>query len=183
MWLNSLRLVFPCNPVPNRNAVIALWHEHLPVCMRAFKNRGHGVLISRSRDGEKAARICGQWGYRVFRGSDSSGGGWGMGRLARYLKEESPHRLGGMALDGPRGPYHAVKPGTQWLSRVSGIPVYPTLVRSRFAFRLGTWDKTLLPLPFSRVEVVIGPPGHPRSPGEVGEMMAQTSRMMEKMRL
>jgi lysophospholipid acyltransferase (LPLAT)-like uncharacterized protein len=151
--------------------------------MRAFKNRGYGVLISKSRDGEKAALICSQWGYRVFRGSDSSGGGWGMRRLARYLKEKSPYRLGGMALDGPRGPYHNVKPGTHWLSRVTGIPVYPTLVRSRFAFRLGTWDKTVIPLPFSRVEVVIGAPGHPRSFRELGEMMTQTSRMMEKARL
>ena len=143
LWLRTLRVhwVSPCE-LPER-AVILLWHEHLPACIRVFSHRGIDVLISRSSDGAWAAEACKRFGYRVHRGSTSSGGAAGMRALARGM--ETGKGLAGMALDGPRGPRREIKPGSLWLSQLAGIPVVPVSIRADRAFRLGTWDRCLVP--------------------------------------
>ena len=60
--------------------------------------------------------------------------------------------------DGPWGPYRVAKPGALIVSRQSGLPLLPMAVRARPAFRLARrWDRQLLPVPFSRLELVVGP--------------------------
>ena len=44
------------------------------------------------------------------------------------------------------------------LAQLSGTPVLPLAVISRRAWRLRTWDRLQLPLPFTRIEVAYGPP-------------------------
>ncbi len=80
-------------------------------------------------------------------------------------------QLAGMALDGPRGPRHAIQPGTQWLSQFSGIPVVPVYIRAPFAFRLNSWDRSLIPLPFSVVEVRLGQSFHPTDTAQIKAAM------------
>jgi lysophospholipid acyltransferase (LPLAT)-like uncharacterized protein len=61
--------------------------------------------------------------------------------------------------DGPWGPYRIAKPGVLIVARQSGLPVLPVAVRARPALRLtGRWDRQLLPLPFSRLNLVVGDP-------------------------
>ncbi len=172
-----------------------LWHEHLPVCMRAFSGRGIHVLISKSRDGEWAAQACARMGYRVHRGSSSAAGDGkafgGLRALARAAgaggAADTAGRAGvagddgamagkrfaliGMALDGPRGPRRVPKPGSLWLAQRYSLPVIPVAVEARRAFRLGTWDRTLIPWPFSRVEIHLGETLHPRSREDIEEAM------------
>jgi lysophospholipid acyltransferase (LPLAT)-like uncharacterized protein len=169
LWLRSLRVHWAsAQKLPDR-AVVLLWHEHLPACIRAFSHRGIGVLISKSRDGDWAAEACKRFGYRVHRGSSTRGGAAGMRSLVRGL--ESGNGLAGMALDGPRGPRREVKPGSLWLARLAGIPVVPVSIKAPFSFRLGSWDRCLVPLPFSRIEVRMGPPFHPKGIADVEAAM------------
>jgi lysophospholipid acyltransferase (LPLAT)-like uncharacterized protein len=167
-------LRWPAGATLPDGAVIVLWHEHLPVCMRAFAGRGIHVLISKSRDGEWAARACARMGYRVHRGSSSAGESrekafGGLRALARAAG--SGPNLIGMALDGPRGPRREPKPGTLWLARRLRVPVVPVAVAAPNAFRLGSWDRALIPLPFSRVEIRLGPPVFPDSPADLARAM------------
>jgi lysophospholipid acyltransferase (LPLAT)-like uncharacterized protein len=177
LWLNSLRIRLLKSTIPESNAIIALWHEHLPICIRVFRQRGFNVLISRSWDGELAACICRAWGYHVFRGSSSAGGTAGMKQMARRLIQAESKGLAGMALDGPRGPYHRIQPGTAWLSQITEIPVFPVTVDATAAVRLNNWDRTLIPLPFSTVRVGIGKPIFPRQSEDLRiEMNRKTSK-------
>ena len=174
LWLRTLRLRWPAGSALPDAAVIVLWHEHLPICMRAFAGRGIHVLISKSRDGEWAARACAGMGYRVHRGSSSAGAQGkafgGLRALARAV--EAGPALIGMALDGPRGPRRVAKPGSLWLAGRLGIPLIPVAIEARRAFRLGSWDRTLIPWPFSRVEIRLGPPIRPESPADLARAMA-----------
>lgn len=158
LWMRTWRIRSVPDQLP-AGGVLALWHEHLPACIPAFAGRSISVLISRSADGSVAAAECARLGYRVHRGSSSGGSVGGTRPLARVLAKEGG--LVGMALDGPRGPRRAVKPGTPWLAARAGVPVHPIAVKASRAFRLGTWDRTLIPLPFARVDVRLGPPCHP----------------------
>lgn len=159
LWMRTWRLRWPAgDAVPDRG-ILVLWHEHLPACIPAFARRRIGVLISRSADGGLAAQACRTLGYRVYRGSDSRGSLSGLKALARGLR--GADGLAGMALDGPRGPRRLPKPGSLWLAGVAGVPVFPIAVKASWALRLKTWDRCLLPLPFSRVEVRVGAACHP----------------------
>src|SRR4051812_48569665 len=85
LWLRSLRIHGP-RSLP-RHGVLALWHEDLPACMAAFADADIHVLVSKSRDGELAARLCTALGYRVHRGSSTRGSLPGLKALARALRE------------------------------------------------------------------------------------------------
>jgi lysophospholipid acyltransferase (LPLAT)-like uncharacterized protein len=170
LWLRSLRVrwIQAESALPDR-AVIVLWHEHLPACIRIFSGRGIHVLISRSADGDWAARACESFGYRVHRGSSTRGGAGGMRTLIRGMEAEGG--LAGMALDGPRGPRRVPKSGSLWLARQRSSSVVPVWVEAPRSFRLKSWDRSLIPLPFSRVTVRIGKPFHPQGEAQIAEAM------------
>jgi lysophospholipid acyltransferase (LPLAT)-like uncharacterized protein len=182
LWLGSLRLRWPEGSALPENAVIVLWHEHLPVCMQAFAGRGIHVLISKSRDGEWAARACLALGYRVHRGSSSAGAdGKAFGGLRALARAGRGGKVRiGMALDGPRGPRRVPKPGSLWLARLLQAPIVPVAIEAKRAFRLGSWDRALIPLPFSRVEVRLGKAVQPRSLEEIEEAMGEAEGSKEE---
>jgi lysophospholipid acyltransferase (LPLAT)-like uncharacterized protein len=60
--------------------------------------------------------------------------------------------------DGPRGPAYELGPGIVFLAQKSGASVLPmNLEYSRF-WRLGSWDRFIIPRPFSKVRVLISQP-------------------------
>jgi lysophospholipid acyltransferase (LPLAT)-like uncharacterized protein len=134
---------------PPPNSVYCLWHQDLPGCMAAFRDRGIAVLISQSGDGEYAAEVARALGYQVFRGSSSRGQATLRGLIAPLRNGASV----GMALDGPRGPAQVAKPGAKWLASQTQSKRIMLDVRLGFSLRLGSWDQTRIPLPFSVVQV------------------------------
>jgi lysophospholipid acyltransferase (LPLAT)-like uncharacterized protein len=60
-----------------------------------------------------------------------------------------------MALDGPKGPALIAKPGAEWLANKAKIPLVKIEVKYSHAFRLNSWDKTLIPLPFSKITILV----------------------------
>jgi lysophospholipid acyltransferase (LPLAT)-like uncharacterized protein len=68
-------------------------------------------------------------------------------------------RIGGFAVDGPRGPYREVKPGAVFVAKKLGIPVIPVSTSAWPSVTLKwLWDRYLLPMPFSRATVHFGEP-------------------------
>ena len=63
--------------------------------------------------------------------------------------------------DGPRGPAGSVERGIFFLEEKSGSPIVPLGVAARPSKRLASWDRFLVPLPFSRVVVAFGAPIEP----------------------
>jgi hypothetical protein len=64
----------------------------------------------------------------------------------------------GIAADGPRGPLEVLKPGAAQLGRLSGKAVIPISFSASFAIRFTSWDRFMLPLPFSRGVYFVGEP-------------------------
>ena len=58
--------------------------------------------------------------------------------------------------DGPRGPRYQVQPGFVKLAQATGAPIVPIHLQFSSAWRLKTWDRFVIPKPFSRVAVVFG---------------------------
>ena len=65
-------------------------------------------------------------------------------------------RLAGHILDGPKGPAGTVKPGIVRLAQASGAVIVPFTVEADRAWYFNSWDRFMLPKPFSRVKLQFG---------------------------
>ena len=133
--------------------VLAFWHgDQIPV-FAIHRHRPIDGLASNSRDGELVARCGARLGYGVIRGSGSEGGRDAI-RLA--LLSLSRGRSVVLAVDGPRGPRHEPHFGALRIAGESECPlVYVVAVAPR-AWRLKSWDRMVIPWPFSKVYIGYG---------------------------
>jgi lysophospholipid acyltransferase (LPLAT)-like uncharacterized protein len=131
-------------------AIFALWHRSLLVGAWHFRNRGIAILISESFDGELIARTVERLGFLPVRGSSSRGGAPGMRNLERAYR--AGHHCA-ITADGPRGPAMVAKAGTAQLATLVGADVGAFYVLPERAWVLRSWDRFLIPKPFSRVVV------------------------------
>lgn len=141
------------------NYIAALWHNRLlifPFVLRRFFRERHGAaLISASRDGDLLADAVRRFGYDVVRGSSSRLGASAILQLTQVLAS------GGDVVitpDGPRGPAYELGPGIIFLSQKSGAAVVPVNLEYSRCWRLGSWDRFIVPQPFARVRVLIDRP-------------------------
>lgn len=63
-----------------------------------------------------------------------------------------------VAVDGPYGPAGRVRSGVFWLARLTGMPIVPVGIAARRFVRMPRWDRLQVPVPGSRVAIVIGEP-------------------------
>jgi lysophospholipid acyltransferase (LPLAT)-like uncharacterized protein len=114
------------------------------------------MIISKSKDGDFIANACKSFGHIPARGSSSKGGKEALLEIVRIMKKGV---AGAMAVDGPRGPYHIVKPGVMEMARLTQSAVIPwSSYPSRFWSFHKSWDKFILPKPFAKIVVVYGEP-------------------------
>lgn len=137
------------------------WHQRqiFAICyLRRLRPLGvnPGALVSPSKDGELGARLLAKLGVTAVRGSGRRSGALAMRDMYVAIKDQNLSPL--IAPDGSTGPAHEFKPGAIMLARLSGSPVVPVSFACTRGIRLRTWDRLLVPLPFSRVEVVVGEP-------------------------
>jgi lysophospholipid acyltransferase (LPLAT)-like uncharacterized protein len=141
--------------------VLTMWHEHVGVAARQLSRLGRvGVnvtyLVSPSVDGELAVGLLRRIGGSIVRGSATRSGVKAMHGLYRAMVRANASPV--VLPDGPQGPRRSCKPGSLLLARTSGAPVVPMACAASAAWRLRTWDRQLLPRPFSRVAIVVGEP-------------------------
>ena len=141
------------------NYIGALWHNRLlifPIVLRRFFPNRHGAaLISASHDGDLLADAVKRFGYDVVRGSSSRLGASAILQLTQVL---ASGRDVVITPDGPRGPAYELGPGIIFLAQKSGAPVLPMNLEYSRCWRLGSWDRFIVPRPFSKVRVLIDKP-------------------------
>ena len=131
-------------------AVFAFWHRSLLLCAWHFRDWQIAILISQSFDGELIARTVERLGFLAVRGSSSRGGALGLRSLERAYRAG---HICAITADGPRGPSMLAKPGVRQLAELVGSDVGVFAVIPERAWTLRTWDRFLVPKPFSRVFV------------------------------
>ncbi len=134
--------------------VFALWHGQMLPLLYHHRGEGVSVLISEHGDGEIIARIAMRLGFRTVRGSTSRGAARALLGLVRELEEG--HDLA-ITPDGPRGPEKSFAPGALIVAQRSGAPIIPTVAVASSGWRLGSWDRFLIPKPFARITISYGP--------------------------
>ena len=135
--------------------IFALFHgAHFPT-LRPYGRPEMCVIASRSADGEILARIMASFGVTLVRGSSSRGGMRALVDLARHVKAGKDATI---AVDGPRGPRHRVKPGVILLAKLTGAGIIPCAASLSRYWQLNSWDRYRIPKPWSRALVVFDEP-------------------------
>lgn len=133
------------------------WHGgYLPLFF-LFAGRSARILTSRSFRGEVIAEICRRFGYDG--GSiPEPAGGTALDAMRRAL---DGCRLAALAVDGPLGPVHVVKPGAVRLASDLAFVVLPVAAAANRSWVLARrWDRLEIPRPFTRLSLVCGEPVH-----------------------
>lgn len=159
LWGMSLRFEVSSDDLQNvtkRDVPVAfvVWHNRLFLTPEIFRRYRGGrrlvALISASGDGAWLTAFFSLIGMQAARGSSSR-----LGReaaMALVDAQRAGHDIG-ITPDGPRGPCYELKPGVVIVPRRSGAPLL--LIGGEFssAWQLKSWDKFILPKPFSRVRL------------------------------
>lgn len=161
-WLVRLEIETRWLPTADASTgpvIFALWHNRFftvpPVFRKVYGGRDCVVLTSASHDGAMVARAMAVFGLGAVRGSSSRRGAAALVALTRAVRSG---RDACITPDGPRGPRYEVHPGMVKLAAATGAPIIPIHVTFSNAWRLKTWDRFVIPKPFSRVRVVFDRP-------------------------
>ena len=142
-----------------QNYIFAFWHNQFFVMSYFYrlklKDYSISVLTSFSRDGEYISRVIEKFGFKAIRGSTSRGGNTAIRLLLHQLHEGNDIAV---TPDGPRGPCHRAQPGITTLAQLSGCAIIPVGYRAMHKKVLNTWDKFIIPYPFSLGKLIVGNP-------------------------
>jgi len=136
-----------------RPRVASFWHECMIPATYLFRNMGIRVMSSYSYDGEYMGRIIRKLGFVAVKGSSSRNPVKALLGLRRALDDGWTVAF---TLDGPRGPRRKVKPGPAGLARSAAVPMTTFHAAVENAWVLKSWDRMMIPKPFSRVLVRVG---------------------------
>lgn len=135
--------------------ITMLWHQEVATSPYVFRGNDVHTLASTNTLGRLVTAVLESNQYKVFRG----------GRrhkiilkdMIRHL-DENPEVKYGITVDGSTGPARVMKRGACMMARETGTALFVTTTRMRHCIFAKTWDQTVMPLPFNRIETqTIGP--------------------------
>lgn len=155
--------------------IFCFWHRCVIPATYRCRDNGIAVMTSRSFDGEYIARIIRKFGFGAVRGSSSRGA---VGALLGMRRELEQGHSVAFTIDGPRGPVYVAKPGPVLLAKKTGMPIDCFYIALQKAWVLNSWDRMMIPKPFSRaVFYASSPMSVP--PDATDEQMAALHQQMQ----
>jgi lysophospholipid acyltransferase (LPLAT)-like uncharacterized protein len=135
--------------------IYCFWHSNILILSFLFRNIGVKAVVSSSKDGDRASAVAQRWNHGTIRGSSSFNGAAVLRQCVRELRHKQNLVL---IPDGPRGPREVVKPGVAHIALLANAPVFPVSAIPQRTWQLNSWDRFLIPKPFSTIELRIGEP-------------------------
>ena len=135
--------------------IYCTWHQRIFYFARYLGFTNLTIMVSQSRDGEYACRLAKSFGVDVVRGSSTRGGHKALENLTEEVKDG---KSAGMLLDGPIGPARVAKIGTIIMAHRTGVPIIPAAWGADRCWVLNSWDRFMIPKPFSKIIVHMGEP-------------------------
>ncbi len=130
--------------------IYCFWHQCVLPCTLYFRRTHAVILISPSFDGELITRILRMFGFGAVRGSSSRAGREGLLGLKHVIESGCPAIF---TADGPRGPIYQTKMGPVKLAQMTGAPIGVFHLQPERAWVINSWDRFLVPKPFTRIAV------------------------------
>ncbi len=132
--------------------LIGHWHGDEIVLSHFVRRFKAACLVSKSKDGDLMNIFIQLMGAKTARGSSHRGAIGGLKGLLRVTRKHK--RNISLAVDGPKGPYHVIKPGIFELAKLTNNPIYVAGVScDRSWLFKKAWNKAFLPKPFAKVAI------------------------------
>jgi lysophospholipid acyltransferase (LPLAT)-like uncharacterized protein len=135
------------------SAVVPFWHYSVFYMLYHLRQYPGVAMVSASKDGEYIARVAELLGFETVRGSANRFGVRALKGLVGHVKQG---KNAGIVADGSQGPPLKVQPGAIMLAAKSGAPIMPIVWAVKNFKAFNSWDKTVLPLPFSPMVLEYG---------------------------
>lgn len=165
IWFNTCKVTFINEQVYREYAsndtpvVVGTWHRAAIYFLYFFGHFHPMIMVSQSKDGEILAQYTSAMGGIPARGSSSRGGKEALKQMRHHLT--SGGKACATVLDGPRGPAYVAKKGMIVLAMQTESPFIPAIWSANRTITLrNSWDKMILPLPWSRISMAFGDPIH-----------------------
>jgi lysophospholipid acyltransferase (LPLAT)-like uncharacterized protein len=155
--------------------IIAFWHSHLLPMLHSRYRTPITVILSRSKDGEHMARVFDWYGATSARGSSTRGGS---AALRQVIRDARAGNNIAVTPDGPKGPPRVLKDGVVYTAQMTGLPIVLSAFAAKKKWLLRSWDRMVVPRPFSRAIYLYGEPIVVPRDGDVEEWRAEIERRM-----
>jgi len=160
LWFSTCRLTSKGQEhmqfcIDNQPVIACFWHHAIIYFLHHLRSYNASVMVSASKDGEYLARIAEKLGLDTVRGSSNRHGARALKEMITRIKDG---KNGGIVADGSQGPPLKVQPGVIMLSSKTGRPILPMTWSSSNFKTIKSWDRTVIPMPFSRIVMCYGKP-------------------------
>ena len=138
----------------SKNYILTLWHGRIFYLFYYLRRRpDFHLLISPSQDGDLLAKLARLMGYSVIRGSTFKKAVSSARSLIKVLRRGERIII---VADGSRGPRIRAQSGSIQIAGITDSPLIPMTYEAMHKIELSTWDRFVLPLPFTRCTVSFG---------------------------
>jgi hypothetical protein len=143
-----------------QKCILMLWHNRLAlipeVLTRFTKHLNYTGFISNSRDGEPVAILTNSYKQGSTIRVPHDRRQEALQLMITQLKYKKSIIV--VTPDGPRGPIYQVKPGVILASQATQAHIVPFTWNATGYWQLKSWDKFMIPKPFSTIHVSFGTP-------------------------
>ena len=141
----------------DRKVIVPVWHRCAVYFLFKYGSVHPMVLFSQSKDGDLLADFSKKLGSIPARGSSTRGGKEGSEQMVEFLNTGG--RVVATTADGPQGPALRAKPGLVRVAQKTGVHLMPlTWSANKVWTFVHTWDKTIIPKPFSKIVIYASEP-------------------------
>ena len=130
------------------------WHSELLISPQVYrelrKKHKTSAIIAQHYDGELIAKTLSYFNINALRGSSRRGAKSVLINAIKAIKEGDTIMI---TPDGPRGPRHTMSDGAVALALRSALPLMVVNYQPSSYWQLSSWDRFLIPKPFSYVDI------------------------------
>ena len=153
IWYTTSKKFHFISPVSEEQHVCVCWHGELLMSPQAYrkihKKHSASAIISSHFDGSLIASTLNMLKIRPLRGSSKKGAKQVLLQAFKSIKSGEEVLI---TPDGPRGPRHHMSDGAIGIALKSKLPVFVMNYKAEKYWQLGSWDKFMIPKPFTKVD-------------------------------
>jgi len=156
IWYTTRKTFHNANAIEAGQYVCVTWHGELFMSPQAYRHihkySPASAIISSHFDGELIAGTLKFLHIRPLRGSTRKGARQVLLQAFKSIKHAEEILI---TPDGPRGPRHSMSDGAVGIALKSKLPIFVMNFTAKSYWQLSSWDKFVIPKPFTKVDFYI----------------------------
>jgi lysophospholipid acyltransferase (LPLAT)-like uncharacterized protein len=153
IWFTTRKKYHFITAISEEQHVCVTWHGELLMTPQAYRKihpkHKSSAIISSHFDGGLIAGTLNLLRIRPLRGSSRKGAKQVLFQAFKSIKAGEEVLI---TPDGPKGPRHTMSDGAVGIALKSKLPIFVMSFQCSSYWQLGSWDKFVIPKPFSKLD-------------------------------